>query len=110
MPSPTQPTPKLHADGTPRTVEEKYPYPSQVAAREKGAEGGRGYETGRGSAGGTRASREYVCQHCAREFTAKPVHDERRVADRKFCSNVCYAAECSADAAPVQLLAQSQPA
>lgn len=53
----------------------------------------RSYAKAPGSAGGRRASRDFTCEHCGREFNAKPVHDRRGVSLRRFCSKRCAGAQ-----------------
>lgn len=50
------------------------------------------------SAGGRRARQDYTCEHCGRDFTAKPVHDQRGVSPRRFCSKRCAGADKTAAA------------
>jgi hypothetical protein len=65
-------------------------YPSWDAIRARGAARRRGFEAGPGSAGGARAAREWVCEHCGRTFRAKTVHDRRgRGLPRRFCTRRC---------------------
>lgn len=48
---------------------------------------------------GSHCMRMWTCQHCARTFTAKAVHDRRGTAmARKFCSRRCFSADRSAQA------------
>jgi hypothetical protein len=65
-------------------------YPSWDAIRARGAARRRGFEAGPGTAGGARAAREWVCEHCGRTFRAKTVHDRRgRGLPRRFCTRRC---------------------
>ena len=51
------------------------------------------------SAGGRRARQAYTCEHCGRDFRAKPVHDQRGVSPRRFCSKRCAGAHRTAETA-----------
>jgi hypothetical protein len=51
------------------------------------------------SADGRRARRTYACEHCGRDFHAKPVHDQRGVSPRRFCSKRCAGAHRTAEKA-----------
>ncbi len=51
-----------------------------------------------GSAGGRRARQDFTCEHCGRDFRAKPVHDQRGVQPRRFCSKRCAGAHRTAAA------------
>ena len=51
-----------------------------------------------GSAGGRRARQDFTCEHCGRDFRAKPVHDQRGVSPRRFCSKRCAGAHRTAAA------------
>jgi hypothetical protein len=74
-------------------------YPSWDAIRARGAARRRGFEAGPGSAGGVRATREWVCEHCGRTFRAKTVHDRRgHGLPRRFCTRRCAFAGQKAEA------------
>jgi len=62
-----------------------------------------------GSADGRRARQDFVCEHCGRTFTAKPVHDRRGVSPRRFCSKRCAGAHRTAAAAAVYMAEQVKP-
>ena len=62
------------------------------------------------SAGGRRARQDYVCEHCGREFRAKPVHDHRGVSQRRFCSKRCAGAHRTAEAAAAGMTAGGRKA
>ena len=64
----------------------------------------------RRSAGGRRARQDYVCEHCGRDFRAKPVHDHRGVSDRRFCSKRCAGAHRTAEAALARMTEPSRAA
>jgi hypothetical protein len=87
-------------------------YPSWDAIRARGAARRRGFEAGPGSAGGVRAAKEWVCEHCGRTFRAKTVHDRRgRGLPRRFCTRLFAFAGQKAEAAarrrvPIDVLAE----
>ena len=58
----------------------------------------RPYARSPGSAGGRRARQDFTCEHCGRDFRAKPVHDHRGVRPRRFCSKRCAGAHRTAAA------------
>lgn len=73
-------------------------YPSWNAIRANGNARRRGFERGPGSAGGARATRDWVCEHCGRGFRAKPVHDRRGAGTpRRFCTVRCSTAGLKAE-------------
>jgi hypothetical protein len=62
-----------------------------------------------GSAGGRRARQVFTCEHCGRDFNAKPVHDQRGVSPRRFCSKRCAGAQRTALDAAKRMDAASRP-
>ena len=60
------------------------------------AENSRPYAKAPATAAGRRAYRNFTCEHCGRDFWAKPVHDRRGVSPRRFCSKPCAAADRTA--------------
>lgn len=62
-----------------------------------------------GSADGRRARQEFACEHCGRDFTAKPVHDRRGESPRRFCSKRCAGAQRTAAAAAARMGEQVKP-
>ena len=62
-----------------------------------------------GSAEGRRAFEAFACEHCGRDFRAKPVHDHRGVRPRRFCSKRCAGAHRTAMAQAERSAAASAP-